>query len=233
MSSFRLKFLPAVSISVVLLLLLPLSTLGQETMTPPPGVGGGGDGSDGVIEYPQSVVDEMARCGSPFDAHLHLEGQWFSPLDAAPLLAEMTAANIDQGVIMAVYGPSDPLGIDPNEGVAGFVEQSSGRLFGLASLNTTIEDWESVKDEELNRLRTYLEMDGFVGAKLAPPHTRLAMNSAIMGDIIQTISETSKPIVGIHIGTSKSIIIWSWQNRLLSRLKLIIVLPSSVLWPFW
>ncbi|KAL3894709.1 MAG: hypothetical protein SGARI_007654, partial [Bacillariaceae sp.] len=151
--------------------------------------------------YPQSVLDEIGRCGSPFDAHLHLEGQWFSPFDATALLAEMTAAQIDQGVIMAVYGPTDPLGIDPNEGVAGFVQQSNGRLFGLASLNTTHDDWETVKDAELARLRTFLEMEGFVGAKLAPPHTRLSMNSTVMADIVQTISESSTPIAAIHIGT--------------------------------
>ena len=174
--------------------------------TPPPGVGGGGGESGGSIspvQYPQSVLDEISRCGSPFDAHLHLEGQWFSPFDATALLAEMTAAQIDQGVIMAVYGPSDPLGIDPNEGVAGFVEQSEGRLFGLASLNTTHADWEAVKEAELARLRSFLDRDDFVGAKLAPPHTRLAMNSTIMADIVQTVSESNTPIVAVHIGTSK------------------------------
>ncbi|KAL3925139.1 MAG: hypothetical protein SGILL_000611 [Bacillariaceae sp.] len=200
---------------VVSALMLPFSSVAQPMGTPPPGVGGGdgtpppgvsgggdGSGSSMMVEYPQSVLDEIARCGSPFDAHLHLEGQWFSPFDAGPLLAEMTAAQIDQGVIMAVYGPSDPLGIDPNEGVAGFVEQSNGRLFGLASLNTTGGDWEADKDFELDKLRTFLEREDFVGAKLAPPHTRLAMNSTVMLDIINTISQTSTPIAAIHIGTT-------------------------------
>jgi predicted TIM-barrel fold metal-dependent hydrolase len=189
------------SATLALTLWFPLRSMGQGT--PPPGVDGGGGDGGGAIELPQTVLDEISRCGSPFDAHLHLEAQWFSADNAQPLLAEMTASGIDQGIIMAVYGPIDAIGVDPNEGVTSFVQQSNGRLFGLASLNTTAPDWETAKEAELARMTTYLEMDGFVAVKLAPPHTRLAMNSTVMGDILEVISKSSKPIVAIHVGTSK------------------------------
>ncbi|KAG7359459.1 amidohydrolase [Nitzschia inconspicua] len=158
------------SLTSALMSWLPQYSLGQETPSPV----AGGDGG-GVVELPQVVLEEIARCGSPFDAHLHLEAQWFPPDNAQPLLAEMTASGIDQGILMAIVRLS-------------FFEYNT--------------NWEAVKDDELTRMKTYLEMDGFVAVKLAPPHTRLAMNSTIICDILQEVSQSSKPIVAIHIGTT-------------------------------
>jgi predicted TIM-barrel fold metal-dependent hydrolase len=42
-----------------------------------------------------------------------------------------------------------------------------------------------------------------VGTKLAPPHTRLQMNTShIMVDILNVIADSSHPALGIHIGTT-------------------------------
>jgi hypothetical protein len=50
--------------------------------------------------------------------------------------------------------------------------QSKGRIFGLASLNTTaLPNWNLQGNAELERLATFLVKPGFVGTKLAPPHT--------------------------------------------------------------
>ena len=112
----------------------------------------------------------MRRRGA-VDAHLHL-AQWFS-VAAAPLLEEMEASGIAQGVIMAVYGPTNPFGTDPNQDVASLVRQSNGTLWGLASVNTTGNNWNDTRVQQLNQLTTFLGTQGFVGTKLAPPHTRV------------------------------------------------------------
>jgi hypothetical protein len=81
-----------------------------------------------------------------------------------------------------------------------------GRIIGLASLNTTREDWNKTGgQEELDRLKSFLEMHGFVGTKLAPLHTCLQFDLDIMSQTAATIGNT--PINGqpgvayIHFGT--------------------------------
>ena len=147
----------------------------------------------------EKIVTEYVRCNSEIiDVHLH-DAQWFET--AEPLLAEMDASHISKAIMMAVYGPiAGPLDGDPNEVVEEIVSGSGGRIVGLASLNTTIPDWG---EAELRRLSTFLaKKPGFVGAKLAPPHTCLKLNSKIMRDVVQTISESPSPVAFIHIGTT-------------------------------
>lgn len=170
---------------------------------PPPGIGGPPPEIPPFEEIPPLVQAELDRCGSVVDTHMHL-ATWFSAPE--PLLAEMTASGIQEGVIMAVYGPSNPFGTDPNEEIAKLVAQdkdgSARRLHGLASLNTTHADWDTHRDAELERLATFLEKPGMVGAKIAPPHTNLPMNSPILEEVIATIASSSHPVLGIHIGTT-------------------------------
>jgi hypothetical protein len=80
------------------------------------------------------------------DAHLHLEAQCFTPTNAPTAVGRNDDCWDRSGVIVAVYSPVDAIG----EGVATFVEQIGGRLFALASLNTTGDDWDAVKNDELD-----------------------------------------------------------------------------------
>jgi len=154
-------------------------------------------------EFLAVIELESDRCQNTIiDIHFHL-GQWFTT--ASPLVAEMDASMITAGLLMAVYGrTAAPPYTDPNEDVARMVQESPGRIFGLASLNTT-GSWDTTAGAELERLVTYLSQPGFVGCKLAPPHTCLPLQSDIMRQIIETIAISSNDPPGvayIHIGTT-------------------------------
>ncbi|CAB9514906.1 expressed unknown protein [Seminavis robusta] len=148
------------------------------------------------------VKEEFDRCNSEIiDVHLH-DAFWFNSAD--PLLEEMKLSHVSRGLMLSVYGPiANPFSGDPNEVTESIVNGSNGRIFGLASLNTTIPDWENHGEQELERLATFLaKKPGFVGGKVAAPHTCLPLNSDIMRDVVRTISESPSPVVFLHIGTT-------------------------------
>ena len=148
----------------------------------------------------EKAVIEYERCNSEIvDVHLH-DAEWVET--AETLLAEMDSSHISKAIMLAVYGPvAGPLGGgDPNEVVEAIVDGSGGRIFGLASLNTTDPDQV---EAELSRLATFLaKKPSFVGAKFAPPHNCLKLNSKVMRDIVQTVSESLSPVAFIHTGTT-------------------------------
>jgi len=148
------------------------------------------------------VKEEFERCNSDIiDVHLH-EAAWFDSAD--PLLTEMSLSHISRGLMLSVYGPiPSPFSDDPNEFTERMINESNGRIYGLASLNTTIPDWDSNGAVELERLATYLEKKpGFVGGKVAAPHSCLPLNSTMMRDVLRTISQSSSPVLFTHIGTT-------------------------------
>ena len=152
---------------------------------------------------PEIVVAEHERCGEIIDMHLHL-AQWFQSADG--LLAEMDRSLVDRGILYAVYPPGSitfPGTPDPNEQVSEMARNSRGRLFGLASCNTTHDSWdENTREQELTRLRTYLDRPEFVGAKVAPPHTCLPLDGQRMSDVARTVSESTTPVLAVHVGTT-------------------------------
>jgi len=152
---------------------------------------------------PEIVVSEHQRCGEIIDMHLHL-AQWFQSVDG--LLAEMDRSSVDRGILYAVYGPGStafPADMpDPNDQVSEMASNSQGRMFGFASCNTTHANWNAMRDEELMRLQTYLDMPEFVGAKLAPPHTCLPLDGERIRDVVRTVSESTTPVLAIHVGTT-------------------------------
>lgn len=141
------------------------------------------------------------------DMHLHL-APWLS--DAGELLAELDTSGVDRGVLYAVYGPvAFPVQRDPNEHVSEIALESGGRIYGLASLNTTHPQWDedggTVRDAELDRLVTYMSRPEFVGAKLAPPHTCLQLDGGRMEDVVRTVAESPtvrRRVVAVHVGTT-------------------------------
>ena len=146
------------------------------------------------------VSTELSRCGGEFiDPHLHI-APWFD--HATPLIDELAAANISIGLLYNPY-PKMILPFDMNTYVHGIAEQSGGRIYALASLNTTHDVWEDHRDVELERLATFLEKEHVLGTKLAPPHTCLSLTGPPMDDIIETVHRASRAkVIAIHIGTT-------------------------------
>ena len=84
----------------------------------------------------------------------------------------------------------------------------------MASLNTS--DWSSdaAAEMQLSTLRDYLGRPGFVGLKLAPPHTCLRMDGPKMEAVINAVNQSTAtaaapaaspaalPAVFIHTGTT-------------------------------
>lgn len=146
----------------------------------------------------QTLVDEeRKRCGDIIDMHLHPSN--YTSVDA--ILNDLDQAGVSRGLVYAVYASNNTFLPDANTQVSQLINASNGRLYGLASLDTSV-DWRSKGKDELSRLSEALLQPGFVGAKLAPPHTCLELNGTIIKEVIQTVSESSKPVVGIHTGTT-------------------------------
>jgi len=143
------------------------------------------------------ISSEITQSSEIIDMHLHL-APWFEA--SSQLKAELATANVSRGIIYAVYPPID-LGLpDANEEVSRISLESNGTIYGLASLNTT--DWNTTRDFELDRLHKALQRPEFVGTKLANPHTCLPLQSPIMADILEVVASSSKPVLGVHVGTT-------------------------------
>jgi len=148
------------------------------------------------------LANELAHCpDGVIDTHLHI-ASWFD--NGEELAAGLEENNVSIGMLYNPY-PKVAMPFDINERVHSIASSSNGRVFCLASLNTTHDNWEDHKEFELNRLVTYLHKDESVlGVKLAPPHTCLKLNSIVVDDIIETIHEKGgdKKVLAIHIGTT-------------------------------
>jgi len=132
-----------------------------------------------------------------FDAHLHLT-QTTANQTGAALLEELDSAGVDGGLVYAVYGPMAAT-TDANAEVARLLSTGKGRLLGLASLNTS--DWADQGARQLGNLKTFLALPGFVGVKLANPHTCLAFNDPKMADIARVAAAAGKGVY-VHTGTT-------------------------------
>lgn len=152
---------------------------------------------DNETNATELVDAERERCGEIIDMHLHPSN--YTTVD--PLIAQMDAAGISRGILYAVYASNNTILPDANTQVDGMLQESNGRMYGLASLDTS-GDWGESRDAEIQRLLEYLNKPEFVGTKLAPPHTCLELNGTILPDIVQAVSISSKPIVAIHTGTT-------------------------------
>ncbi len=145
------------------------------------------------------LEEELKRCnGEIIDPHLHIS-QWFT--NGKELADGLAESNITYGILYNPY-PKIELPFDMNEYVYSIASSSGGKVLCLASLNTTHDNWEEHRDFELERLRTYLGKDGVLGAKLAPPHTCLPLNSPIIDDVVETLHNSDKKLLAIHIGTT-------------------------------
>jgi hypothetical protein len=145
------------------------------------------------------LAKELLACGGEIiDPHLHV-APWFD--DADTLIDELKASNVTIGLLYNPY-PNIPLPFDLNTYTASIAASSEGKIYALASLNTTHANWQEHRDYEINRLGTFLEKDEVLGAKLAPANTALPLTGQIMDDVIETLAKSSKSVLAIHMGTT-------------------------------
>jgi len=109
------------------------------------------------------------------------------------------------GLMYNPYPKDFPLPYDINEKVYEIASTSNGKIYCLASLDTTHDNWEEHGEFELNRLESFLQKEELVlGVKLAPPNTCLPLTSPIIGDILERLDQRdgSNKVLAIHIGTT-------------------------------
>lgn len=151
-----------------------------------------------VVSPEKLLQQEVTRCGEIIDMHLHI-APWFHT--AQPLIDELALANISTGLLFNPY-PKIVLPFDMNTHTHQIAVESAGRIFSLASLNTTHDNWEEHRQEEVDRLATFLEKPEVLGTKLAPPHTCLPLQSPMMDDIVAVVNQSSTRVLASHIGTT-------------------------------
>ena len=68
------------------------------------------------------------------EPHLHINTRYENPIEPDEYLSELDDAHIFTGIVLAVYGPSNPRQYgDENEAVLQIANRSKGRLYGFAS----------------------------------------------------------------------------------------------------
>lgn len=154
-----------------------------------------------AIVAPEKLLQlEVERCHEIIDMHLHL-APWFDT--PQPLIEELESSYIQRGLLYNPY-PRMPLPYDLNTLIHQIALESNGRIFALASLNTTHDDWNANRDNEMQRLRDFLDLSDNVvlGAKLAPPHTCLPLQGPQMDDVLTVVNQSTQRVLAMHIGTT-------------------------------
>ena len=121
--------------------------------------------------------------------------------DADTLLEELDRSNVSVGLLFNPY-PKLVLPYNVNTHTATIAQQSNRRIYALALLNTTHDNWMDHRKFKMQRFCDGLKHGCVLGTKLAPPHTCLPLNWPIMDNILEVVSESEKKLVAIHIGTT-------------------------------
>jgi hypothetical protein len=158
----------------------------------------------GVTQNDLDILkNELDHCnGQIIDPHLHI-APWFN--NGEELAAGLVENDVSIGLLYNPYPKDFPLPYDINEKVYEIASTSNGKVFCLASLDATHDNWEDHKEDELNRLFGFLKKEDIVlGVKLAPPNTCLPLTSPIIGDILERLNEHdgNNKVIAIHIGTT-------------------------------
>jgi len=72
----------------------------------------------------------------------------------------------------------------------------------LASMNMVHENWDEHRDDEMQRLRNFLEKDEVLEGKMAPSNTCLSLRSPMANDFTDIVARSIKKLVACHIGTT-------------------------------
>jgi predicted TIM-barrel fold metal-dependent hydrolase len=161
--------------------------------------GGTGPSTTQADENERILAEELHHCqGEIIDPHLHT-APWFKTSEE--LVQELEKSNVSIGILYDPY-PKVFLPYDVNTYVHSIASSSNGKIFMLASMNMTHDNWEDHREEEMERLKSFLEKKETLGGKLAPPHTCLPLDSPMANDFIDVIAQSEKKLVAIHIGTT-------------------------------
>ncbi len=134
----------------------------------------------------------------PFPFNLNPEQTASGVLSAEGIVAELDAAGISHGVLLAVYAPRS-VGVATNESMVESVGRAPTRLWGLASLR--VDAWEENGAQELARLERALGEPGVVGVKLAHTHMHFRMDDPRYYGIYEIAGAAGKPVY-LHSGPS-------------------------------
>jgi len=118
-------------------------------------------------------------------------------LSSAGIVRELDKGGLQLGILLAVYAPRS-VGITRNEFVISEIEKSE-RLYGMASLS--VEQWSSVKEDQLEVLRSNLAHPKMVGVKLAHTHMHFRMDDPAYYRIYEIAGEANAPVY-VHTGSS-------------------------------
>ena len=133
----------------------------------------------------------------PFPFGLTADSLAEDTLSSEGIVRELDKGGLNLGVLLAVYAPRS-VGVTRNDFVIQEIEKSD-RLYGMASLS--VEQWSSVKEDQLDVLRSKLDHPKMIGVKLAHTHMHFRMDDPAYYPIYEIAAETNAPVY-VHTGSS-------------------------------
>lgn len=121
-------------------------------------------------------------------------------LSARGIRDNMNNANVNWGVLFAVYAP-ESTGVATNELVYERRQKYPDRLLTFGSVLT--DDWELGREEQLANLERALRDLNMIGVKLAPTHQKFRMDDPAYYLIYELAGRYGAPVY-LHIGNSKA-----------------------------
>jgi hypothetical protein len=107
-------------------------------------------------ENKRLLAEELKHCGGEIiDTHLHT-APWFST--GPELVEELEGNSVSIGILYNPY-PKMTLADDVNTYVHSIASNSNKKVYMLASMNMTHDNWAEHRDEEMTRLKNFLEKD--------------------------------------------------------------------------
>ncbi|MCA9717974.1 MAG: amidohydrolase [Myxococcales bacterium] len=143
-------------------------------------------------------TQEFLASRFPFPFNLNPEQTASGILSAEGVVAELDAAGISRGVLLAVYAPRS-VGVATNEDMVEQVAVAPDRLWGLASLR--VDDWSAGGEAQLAQLDEMVQAPGVVGVKLAHTHMHFRMDDPRYFGIYEVAGLRQKPVY-LHTGPS-------------------------------
>lgn len=134
----------------------------------------------------------------PFPLGVDAESAAKGALSPESILSELDAAGVWGAGLFAIYAPRT-VGVASNELVAEDLVYAQDRYFGFASLR--VDQWNTNRDSEIDKLKTTLSRPGFIGIKVAHAHQHFRMDEPAYYGIYEVSASMGKPVY-LHTGTS-------------------------------
>lgn len=141
-------------------------------------------------------MQETIRQSFPPPLQRDAENLVNASLSSKGIAGQLEEANIDRGVLFAVYAPKTT-GVAPNRLVAERVESVPERFYALAS--APVDDWANQQGKALEELEAYLRRPAFIGVKMAHPHMQIRFDDRAYDGIYRVAQRVGVPVF-IHTG---------------------------------